>query len=513
MKNTFQRLVLFSALPLTLFLGSTAYADTITRSDAFIFLANEYSQEVPESYKYIDLQYSDVQESSEVGKALQTLVYLDKIANTSSRVFPSREIDLYSLEQLTKKITGVEIISTGSVEQKMSLIATDRNLENIKALIDAQSPENTNTITINTSSNLQSSSLNKQDLFDDVYETLSESHYDHDDFEEDQLLEGAIKGLAEGTGDKYTSYFPPVESNDFFQGLDGEYEGIGAYIDMQEPGVLLIVSPIVGSPAEKAGLKGGDRVTHVDGKEITPENSQQEVISWIKGPTGTVVELTVIREGIAEPIILPITRAKIIIKDIEHELLNNSTYYIQIKNFGERVDTDFEEALGVINNSSGIRKIIIDLRNNPGGYLDEVASLLSHVVPKDLPTAVVSDGQNETPYISQGFGTLDLGNYEVVLLQNGGTASASEIMIGTLKDYFPNISVIGEQSFGKGSVQSLKRYYDGSTLKYTSAKWYTGKTRTAIDGIGITPDREVIFDAELFETREIDNQLQEALNN
>lgn len=456
-----------------------ANSETLTRGEAFIFFASQYANDVPESYQYIDLNYRDVDENSPLWDALQILVYLDKIGNTNASVYPNKIIDSSSLLQLSEKLSP-------KIESKP-------------------------TITIQSSSNLQSRVSSKQDLFDDVYETLSDSHYDHEDFAEDQLIEGAIKGLAEGTGDKYTSYFPPVESKDFFQGLDGEYEGIGAYIEMPEPWVLLIVSPIVGSPAEAAWIKWRDRVTHVDGKEILPENSQQEVISWIKGPAGSTVTLTIMREWDTEARIIPVTRAKIIIKDIEHTELNNSTYYIQIKNFGERVDTDFEEALWVINDSPQIQKIIIDLRNNPGGYLDEVSKLLGHLIEEDLPTAIVSDGKKEVAYTSKWYDTLNFSNYEVVLLQNWGTASASEIMIGTIKDYFPEVTIIWEQSFWKWSVQSLKKYYDGSTLKYTSAKWYTGKTKTAIDGIGITPDIELVFDTELFENREIDNQLERAL--
>ncbi len=479
--NTLFKNVLIVALMYSLLLTWTpANANEMTRWDAFIFFASQYRDEVPESFQFIDLNYKDIDEDSAIWDALQILVYLDKIKNSYAPVYPDRVIDSKSLELLSAKLTK-------------------------------ESPSEKPKITIRSSFNWPSGTT-KQDVFDDVYTTLSNTHYDHEEFQKDQLLDGAIKGLAEGTGDKYTSYFPPVESKDFFQGLDGEYEWIGAYIDMTEPGVLMIVSPIVGSPAEQAGIRWGDRVTHVDGREISPENSQNEVISWIKGPAGSVVELTIIREWLTEELIIPVTRDKIIIKDIEHKQIDSSTYYIQIKNFWERVDTDFEDALLVVNDSSTIRKIVIDLRNNPGGYLDQVANLLSHVVPRESVTAIVSNGKQETPYISRWYETLNLSNYEVILLQNWGTASASEIMIGTLKDYFPKITVVWEQSFWKWSVQSLKRYYDGSTLKYTSAKWYTGKTKTAIDEIGITPDIEIEFDRELFENQSIDNQLQKALD-
>ncbi len=508
--NIFSKSLIFSLVFLVFTTWVSANPQQVTRGDAFIFLASQYQETVPESFQYIDLKYKNIDESSQIWDALQMLVYLDRISNSNSSVFPNKPIDLYSLEKLTIKITKKSISLPGDVSFKQSTLATQQDLITIQKLLGPKT-EKQNTITISSWSNLANKVSSKQDLFEDVYKTLSESHYDHNDFTDEQLIDWAIKWLAEGTGDKYTSYFPPVESEDFFEWLDGEYEWIGAYIDMQEPWILLIVSPIVDSPAETAWIKWGDRVTHVDGREITPEDSQKEVISWIKGPKWSVVELTILREWETNPLIIPVTRAKIIIKDIEHKELNRSTYYIQIKNFWERVDMDFENALWVINASPNIQKIIIDLRNNPGGYLDEVSKLLGHIIPDGQTTAIVSNGKKDIPYISKWYGTLNISDYEIILLQNGGTASASEIMIWTIKDYFPEVTIIGEQSFGKWSVQSLKKYYDGSTLKYTSAKWYTGKTRKAIDGVGITPDLLLDFDSELYQDREIDNQLEKAL--
>ena len=143
-----------------------------------------------------------------------------------------------------------------------------------------------------------------------------------------------------------------------------------------------------------------------------------------------------------------------------------------------------------------MRKVIFDLRNNPGGYLWKVSTMLSYFVPKWEPTAIVSTGENDINYKSLGFDLIDFSEYELVFLENGGSASASEIMIGTVKDYYPEATIVGEKSFWKGSVQTLKTYYDGSTLKYTSAKWYTGKNRNGIDGIGVIPDIEIPFDDE-----------------
>lgn len=141
------------------------------------------------------------------------------------------------------------------------------------------------------------------------------------------------------------------------------------------------------------------------------------------------------------------------------------------------MDTEFLAALQVLKDDTRVKKVIIDVRNNPGGYLNEVSDMLSYFVPAGEATAIVSSGENDMAYRSHGYDFIDMSQYSFVLIQNGGSASASEILVGTIKDYYPEATIIGEKSFGKGSVQSLKNYYDGSTLKYTSAKWFTGKTR------------------------------------
>jgi len=347
-------------------------------------------------------------------------------------------------------------------------------------------------------------------ILNDVYKTLSKEHFDNDDFDQDTLVEWAISWLTDSVWDTYTTYFPAVESKDFFDWLEWEYEWIGSYVDMPRPWVLIITAPIVWSPSEKAGIKWGDRVTHVDDKEILEENSLNEVISWIKGPANTQVKLTIYRESTKKILQIYVIRAKIILKDIEHKSLSSDTYYIQIKNFWTTVDTDFTEALEAVKENNNIKKIIFDLRNNPGWYLGEVSSMLSHFVDKWEATAIIDYGDNDRKYISKWYDLINLDDYEVIFLQNSWSASASEIMVWTTKDYYPDVVIIGEQSFWKWSVQSLKSYYDGSTLKYTSAKWFTWKSKNGIDKVGITPDIFLEFDRELWEKHWVDNQLERA---
>lgn len=482
----------------------------ISREQAFLFLGN-YLPEVPESFQYISLKYSGIAKDSAIEDTLQKMVYLDLLPNRAGSLKLENTLSQYEFKLLSSGILDISL--SLDMESAYSTL-TDEKLLEFKRTFDIATGKAADgdkiTITISGGLAWEQSLGTKEDIFYDVYSTLKNSHYNHAAVSSDDLTVWAIQGMAEAMGDKYTSYFPPSESEDLFEILDGEYEGIGAYVDMPEPGKFMIVSPISGSPAADAGLKGGDQVIKVDEKEITPEITSKEVISWIKGPKGSSVKLTVLRDE--KEMTFDVIRQTIIIKDIEYSKPNTSTALITIKNFGERVDTDFYDVLGQISEDTSIKKIIIDLRNNPGGYLDKVSAMLGSILPEGVATAIVESEGNEHFYRSLGRGILDATKYEIILLQNSGTASASEIMIGTLDDYYPEIVIMGEKSYGKGSVQTLKSYQDGSTLKYTSAKWFTGNTKKWIDGVGITPDVEVIFDTERYQKYKKDNQLEKAIN-
>jgi len=468
------RRIILSFIILTLSFWSTfASENAISREDAFIFFAVQHIQDVPESYQYIDLKYTDVLKDSKLEDALQILVYLDLIKNTEARIFPRKQVDVYTFEKLAEKIVKISVSQEQWDIDKKSLLITFDDLISIQELLTARKSSEKATISINSGLSTKTSLGKKWEIFFDVYKTLLNEHYDKDTLEKDTLIQSAISWLTKGTDDKYTTYFPPTESHEFFETLEGEYEGIGAYVDMPEPGKLIIVSPIVGSPSESAGVKWGDHVTHVDDKEITDKNSIKEVVSWIKWPAGSYVTLTILREWETKPLKIQVKREKIILKDIEYKKLDKDTFYIQVKNFWEKVDTEFWEALTALNEEKTVKKVIFDLRNNPGGYLGKVSNMLSYFVEKWSPTAIVNYGANEIEYKSLGIDLVDFSKYELIFLQNWGSASASEIMIGTVKDYFPEVTIIGEQSFGKWSVQSLKNYFDGSTLKYTAAKWFT----------------------------------------
>jgi len=494
-----QKIILFSICITFWSFQLFAENTTVSREEAFLFFAELIATNIPESYKYIEIQHKNVEDKSNLEEALQKLIYLDKIENNAINIYQDRIISRGEFAALTNAILELQVSPDDS-----TAATTHNDLIWIKSAYSNQRSDTWIQIWASLNTWLTGLSKKEKVLFD-VYETLQSSHYDREDFTNEQLLNSAIEWLANGAWDTYTSYFPPADSTNFFEWLDGEYEGIWAYVEMPNPGELNIVSPISWGPAEEAGIKWWDRVIKVDGKIITIDNSLQEVISWIKWPSNTFVEIQVERDG--QTINFNVERAKITLKDVEYEKINFSTSYIQIKNFWDHVAKDLKEILWEISEDTSTKKIIIDLRNNPGWYLDQVSDILSYFIPEWEPTAIVSYGSKENILESRGNIVLDLNDYNLVFLQNSGTASASEIMIGTLKDYFPHANIIWEQSFWKGSVQSLKSYYDGSTLKYTSAKWYTGWSRTGIDWVWITPDLEIELDRERLENFKKDTRL------
>jgi len=456
--------VIISVICFAAYISSSFAVDGNSKAtlwDVFIFLANQYISETPESYQYINLEYSGVVKNSHFEDALQILVYHDLIKNLPARMDEKKLMSVGAFDMLSERILQINI-SDPTPQEVRDRHLTYNDLFTLWERLEKRKAAKWIKISVG----WQGSDLwEKWEIFYDVYNTLQRDFYGKDEVDDDALLNGAIKGLTEGTGDQYTTYFPPIESEDFFDGLDSsnEYEWIWAYVDMLSPGEFIIVTPIVWSPSEKAGLKWGDRITRVDGKNITDTTPTAEIISWIKWPAGTDVTLTIQREGRAGTFEITVTRGNIVIKDVDYSKKWKDIAYIQIRSFGEDVDIQFTSALQEIAADWAIKKIIIDVRNNPGWFLWKVSDVLSHMVPKWETTAIVSYGETEVPYKSLGYEIVDFSNYEVIFLQNGWSASASEIMTGTARDYLPNAKIIWEQSFGKWSVQTLRKYIDGST--------------------------------------------------
>lgn len=476
----------------------------ITRWDFYIYLWNLFNEDVLESYKYIALEFIDIKKGTSEYDALQKLVYLDIFKNSKGKLYPEKNINAFTLLKYAEKLFWISFTQFDKTEVE-NLKKRNANIADLQKITEVlQRAINDDDF----SQKIDESILQKREMFLDVYKTLLDSHYDRENLNETEMIHKAIEWLTEWTGDKFTNFFPPIENKSFQDQLNGQYEWIGAYVEMETPGELTIISPIPWSPSEKAWLKGWDKVIKVDGKEVTKENSLYEVVGWIKGPAGSKVTLTIKRDDTTFDV--EVERQKITIKEIESKKLNDTTYYIQIKKFSDIVFTQFKETIGTIWDDTSANKIIIDLRNNPGWYLDEVNNMLSLFIPEGDVVSFVKYTDFWISNKSKWYNSLDLKKYKIVILQNSWTASASEIMIWSLKDYFPEITTIWETTFGKGSVQTIKEYDDGSSLKFTVAKWFTWKNRNGIDGVWIIPDIEVKLDEENFK-KGIDNQLNKAL--
>ncbi len=299
------------------------------------------------------------------------------------------------------------------------------------------------------------------------------------------MFYGAVSGLVNSLNDPYSVYFPPQEAYAFAKDLSGEFEGIGSEIGVKEK-QLVVVAPLPNSPAEKAGLRPGDYIIAINGTS-TFGMGINTAVSMIRGTANTEVTLKVVREGWDESKDIKITRAKINIPAVLYSMKDNKIAYLRIMQFNEDTKGDFVKYVKKLQ-ADGAKGMILDLRSNPGGYLQSAVDVLGHWITRG-DVVVSQKGRNVSGTDLKSVGPVDLGNLKTVVLVNRGSASASEIVAGALQDYNKAV-VIGEQTFGKGSVQDFEVLPDGSALKLTIAEWFTPKG-TNINHLGIKPDIEI----------------------
>jgi len=328
-----------------------------------------------------------------------------------------------------------------------------------------------------------------QKLFWEVWQTVANNFVDKDKLDNEKLFHGALKGLVEAADDPYSVYMTPKENKDFSTDMSGKFEGIGAEIGLKD-GIITVISPLEGMPAAQAGLRAGDQIIKID-DAVTAGFSVMEAVDKIRGPRGTTVRLMILREAAKEPQVVSITRDVIVIKSVKTEQTAAGVYIIRVSNFNDDTDTLFKQAVADIA-AKKPKGIILDLRNNPGGYLESAIAMASEWV-KDQPVVLERYGNGQVES-HQSLGDPELAGYPTVVLVNRGSASASEIVAGALQDY-GLATIVGETTFGKGSVQILRDLSDGGSVKITAAKWLTPKSKS-IDKEGITPDVKVIDDPE-----------------
>lgn len=355
-------------------------------------------------------------------------------------------------------------------------------------------------------------------LFWAVLKKLEDNYYDKTLLNPQKLVNGAISGMVQSLGDPYTMYLPPKENSDFKQGLSGQFEGIGAQLGMKGTQII-VIAPLDGSPAQTAGIKAGDAIVKVDGKS-TAGWTLNQAVDTIRGPKGTNVLITLARKTDNKAQDVQITRDTINIKsvvgwvkhikDIEgiiHSASfdsaqgkssgqeNKKIMYLRLSQFGDNTN---KEWLNIVNdlmakegNDKDLKGVVLDLRNNPGGYLQDATFIASEFI-KDGPIVYQDKGNGDKIAFSVSRRGLLL-DIPVVVLMNKGSASASEIVAGALRDY-KRAKLVGEQSFGKGTIQEAEDLGAGAGLHVTVAKWLTPNGEW-VHGKGLTPDIVVALDS------------------
>jgi carboxyl-terminal processing protease len=318
-----------------------------------------------------------------------------------------------------------------------------------------------------------------------AWRIIEEKYAAPDGIDRQKMLWGAIQGALSSLDDPYTVFFPPEEKKFFESEVRGNFEGVGMEIGIRK-GILTVVAPLKGTPASRAGIKAGDKILKIDDKE-TSSLTVEEAVKLIRGPGGTTVRLTIISEGKDETREVSLVRETIKIPILEAEKKDNDIFVIKLHNFSERSPLEFRQALREFV-LSGASRLVIDLRNNPGGFLEAAVDVSSWFL--DTGEVVVREkfkSGEERPHRSRGYNPF--ANLPLVIILNQGSASASEIVAGALRDH-EKAKLVGEKSFGKGSVQEVLDVTDETSLKVTIARWLTPNGKDITES-GILPDVEV----------------------
>jgi len=318
-------------------------------------------------------------------------------------------------------------------------------------------------------------------LTDEAWKIINTDFVDNTEIDSKKISQGAVRGMVDALDDRFSVYVDPDTSKLESSQFKGKYFGIGAYIGVNEDKQLIILAPMDNSPAKEAGLKSGDIILQIDGVDSVGMNVTEAALK-IQGPAGTPVILQIYRETEEEPFDVEVTRREITIQSVYQEVKDNIGY-IRLTGFQSNTNEALNKALEDVL-SKDVEGIILDLRNNPGGLLDSAVAVTSQFIDKGIVTKVIDNKGNssELPVFPGGKAT----DIPLVILINGGSASASEIVAGALQDYKRAV-LIGETSYGKGSVQIIRKLSDGSSIHITIARWYTPDGHQ-IDNTGIKPD-------------------------
>jgi carboxyl-terminal processing protease len=341
-------------------------------------------------------------------------------------------------------------------------------------------------------------------LFWKVWDLVKEKHVNKNELDAQKMVYGAINGMLRATGDPYSTFFDPKETQSFSQDIGGSFEGIGAELGVKDD-ILTVIAPLDDSPAQKAGLIAGDKIIKINGK-ISTDFTIDQAVDMIRGKKGTSVILNVLHPGAQETKDVTIVRDQIEVKSVKVDFKDNGIVYVKITKFSDNTAQEFDQAVNQIMGKN-IKGIIIDVRNNPGGLLDKCVDIASRMIPKGKVVVTEEDSAGNKESLKTTGGDR-LSSIPTVMLINEGSASASEILAGALKDD-QGVTLIGKKSFGKGSVQELMSLSGGSSVKITVARWLTPNGDYIMEK-GISPDVEVNMSLDDFNNNR-DPQLDKAM--
>lgn len=326
-------------------------------------------------------------------------------------------------------------------------------------------------------------------LFWQVWDEMTQKYVDKTKIDAQKMVYGAISGMVASIGDPYTIFLPPTQNQDVKDNLNGSFEGIGAELGVKD-GKTVVIAPLAGMPAEKTGIKAGDWILKVDDKDVSAL-ALPEVVAKIRGPKGTTVKLSVLHQNADKPVDFTITRDTIILNSVEWRK-EGSAVYLRLMRFGDQTQPQWDKAVGEISDylatsSAKTTGVILDVRNNPGGYLTESVYIASEFLQSGIVVKQVNYQNDTIVYSVNRLGKLL--NVPMVVLINQGSASASEILAGALQAA-GRAKLVGMQSFGKGSVQEAQDLANGAGLHITTAKWLLSND-VWINGKGLTPDVKI----------------------
>lgn len=348
-------------------------------------------------------------------------------------------------------------------------------------------------------------------LFWRVWDSLEKNYYDKSKLVPVQMVYGAISGMVASLGDPYTSFLPPAENKVVEDDLGGSFDGVGIQIGYKGTS-LAVIAALPGTPAEKAGIKPGDLIVGIKdvAKNIergTAGISLPEAVQIIRGTAGSKITLMILRDSSTTPLNVELTRATVNVPSVvlSYPATNKDVAVLKLLKFGGDTDKEWQNAVTEILKKKEITKVVLDLRDNPGGYLEEAVNIASDFLKTGSVVAIQEQGDGtKTDYKTQKLGLLT--NIKVVVLVNGGSASASEILAGALRDNL-KVKLVGDKTFGKGTIQEPETLDNGAGLHVTIAKWLT-PNGTWVHGTGLEPDVKIAMDA----SSSADLQLDKALS-